>query len=107
MQDDLTPLFTVLDTLGIIARMMHPRRLPDLIAKLGDRDTFLAAAIGDRAFPEPIGQASTFALQACAGLRAAPDTANPMMETFRAMRQYSRALEALAGLAETVPEVGR
>jgi phospholipase/carboxylesterase len=111
MQDALTPLFSVLDTLAEIARMMHPRRLPELIGKLGDQDAALNAAIQAFNAAEPIQEqvsvAATFALQACAGLRAAPDAANPIVETFRAMRQYSRALEALAGLAEPVPEVGR
>jgi len=94
-------LFTVLDTLGSIARMMHPRRIPALIATIGDRDAALAAAVDDQ-----IGPSATFALQACAGLRAASEADNPMQAVSRAMRQYSRALEALAGLAETVPEVG-
>lgn len=110
MQDVLTPLFNVLDTLGEIARMMHPRRLPELIARLGDRDAVLDAAIDGLSVSETIqqiGLASRFALQACAGLRAAEDADNPIVETFRAMRQYSRALEALAVLAETVPDVGR
>lgn len=30
-----------------------------------------------------------------------------MLEAYRAMRQYSRAQEALAALAETVPDVSR
>lgn len=110
MQDVLTPLFTVLDTLGSIARMMHPRRLLELIAKLGDQDTELNAAIKALTRSETldqIGLSATFALQACAGLRAAPDAVNPIVETFRAMRQYNRALEALAALAEILPEVGR
>lgn len=108
MQDGLTPLFIVLDTLGGIARMMHPRRLPYLVAILGDRDAVLTG-VNPSSDPiqEQIGVATTFALQACAGLRAAPGADNPMGETFRAMRQYSRALEALAVLADTVPEVGR
>ena len=103
MNNVLTPLFTVLDTLGQIARMMHPRRLPELIAAIGDQDAVLAEV---RPAQERIAVATTYALQACAGLRAAPDADNPMVETFRALRQYSRALEALAGLIDTLPEVG-
>jgi phospholipase/carboxylesterase len=107
----LTRLLVVLDTLGKIARMMHPARLPALISQLGDRDTSLQTAIGDEPpqteTSEQIYLAATLALQACVGLRAAPDTANPMLEAYRAMRQYSRAQEALAALAETVPEVSR
>jgi phospholipase/carboxylesterase len=48
-----------------------------------------------------------FVLQACAGLRAAPQAENPTMQAYRAMRQYSRSLEALAAMAETVPAVSR
>jgi phospholipase/carboxylesterase len=54
-----------------------------------------------------VALAANLALQACAGLRAAPQADNPMMQAYRAMRQYSRSLEALAALAETVPAVGR
>ena len=104
MQDDLTPLFTVLDRLATIARMMHPARLQDLIGLLGGQDAVLA---GITWRSEQAAAASAFALQACAGLRGAPDADNPIVETFRAMRQYSRALEALAGLVNTVPEAGR
>ena len=107
----MTCLLTVLDTLGNIARMMHPGRLPELISQLGDLDTSLRTAIGDvspqSGTSEQIYLAATLTLQACAGLQAVPDTANPMLEAYRAMRQYSRALEVLAELAEAVPEVSR
>jgi phospholipase/carboxylesterase len=111
MEDDriLTTLLTVLDTLSDIARMMHPRRLPELITKLGDQDLSLRVAIDtlDQAASEQIGLAATLAWQACTALRGAPDADNPVLEAYRAMRQYSRALEALAPLAETEPRVGR
>jgi phospholipase/carboxylesterase len=113
MEDDQTfaHLLTVMDTLSNIARMMHPRRLPELIAKLGDQDASLRAAIGDlppqAGISEQIYIAATLALQACSGLRTAPDAANPTLEAYRAMRQYSRALEALAALTETVSEASR
>ncbi len=104
-------LFAVLDTLSEIAQSMHPRRLPALIAQLGDRDASLRSAIGDMP-PEPglaeqIVLSGTLALQACTGLRAAPNADNPMQEVWRAMRQYSRSVEALAALAETVPSASR
>lgn len=114
MEDDevLVCLFAVLDTLGNIVRMMHPARLPELIAKLGDRDNSLSAAIEnfDRSSwsdtREQISLAGTLASQACAGLRLAPHAATPILQAYRAMRQYSRAQEALAALADTVPAVG-
>lgn len=113
MQDEptLTRLLMVLDTLAGIARMMHPRRLPELIAQLGDQDLLLRSAI-DTSAPrtaahEQIHLAATLAWQASAGLRAAPDADNPTLEAYRAMRQYSRALEALAAVAEIEPRVSR
>ncbi len=103
MEDDaaLVRLFDVLDTLGGIARAMHPSRLDALVEKLGDPD--LDVSGGD----VRLASAAGLAAQACAGLRAALVTDNPMMQAYRAMRYYSRSLEALAGLAEIVPAVGR
>jgi len=99
MEDDaaLARLFAVLDRLGAIARAMHPRGLEALIATLDDLDV----GVDDGS------TACGLAAQACAALRAAPAADNPMVQAYRAMRHYYRALEALAGLAETVPEVGR
>ena len=102
MEDDadLTRLLAALDSLSHVARMMHPARLPDLVAKLPE----IPAPSGTS---EQIQLAATYASQACAGLRASPDADNPMLEAYRAMRQYNRALEALIPLAETEPGVGR
>ena len=107
MEDDLdlTCLLGVLTTLGAVSRKMHPGRLAPLIETLGDQDVRLTvAAAGSEG---QVALAANLALQACAGLRAAPQADNPMMQAYRAMRQYSRSLEALAALAETVPAVGR
>jgi phospholipase/carboxylesterase len=107
MADDaiLEPLLDVLDRLARIARTMHPRRLDASIAILGDADTRLNAV------PEVssgrLTSAATFARQACAELRAAPAADNPILQAYRALRQYSRSLEALAALAETLPMVSR
>jgi phospholipase/carboxylesterase len=103
MQDEaaLVRLFGILDTLGAIARAMHPRRLDALVEQLGDHD--LTPPSGDG----PVVLAWDLTEQACAGLRAAPAADNPMLQAYRAMRAYSRSLEALAGLADTVPAVGR
>jgi phospholipase/carboxylesterase len=103
-RQDLPRLLAVLDTLSDIARMMHPLRLSGLIAKLGDQDSSLQEMID----PEtPTAIATRLALQACAGLRAAAEAENPMLEAYRAMRHYHRALEALAGLTKTDAVVGR
>ena len=96
-----THLFAVLDTLSAIAQAMHPGRLPALTNKLAEQDAHLAQ------YPEPLTQAANFAYQACAALRAAPEAENPMVDAYRAMRHYSRALEALADLAETHQAVSR
>lgn len=101
----LPPLLAVLDALSDIARMMHPRRLPALIERLADQDASLRTQIAT-AHHEPYAPAGTSALQACADLRAAPDAANPMLEAYRALRHYHRALEALAAFTDTVPAVG-
>ena len=109
MDEDRTVarLLALLDALGGIARMMDPRRLPALVETLGDLDDQVRPAIGTASVRPEIALSGTFALQACAGLRAAPDTGNPMLEALRAMRQYHRALEPLAALADTVPAIGR
>ena len=109
MDDDRTvaDLLALLDALGEIARMMDPRRLPALIAALGNLDDPLRQAAGATMVRPPIALACTFALQACDALRAAPAAENPMLEALRAMRHCQRALEPLATLAETVPAIGR
>ncbi len=120
--DLLVLLFAVLDALGAIARRMHPSGLGGLVATLTDRDEALRSAVkamdaaagvdaaawtAHQASWEQLRLASSLALQACDALRGAVNSANPMREAYRALRRYSRALEALAGLAETVPAVGR
>jgi phospholipase/carboxylesterase len=107
MEDEvaLAPLLDVLDTLGAIARAMHPGRLEALIETLGDQDARLSIVAA--ASEEQTALPARLALQACAGLRTAPEADNPMIQAYRSMRNYSRSLEALAALAETVPAVGR
>src|ERR1700677_4622230 len=80
MEDDadLLRLFGVLDTLGAIARAMHPSRLDALIEKLDDQDLNVADA----------GSPGGLAAQACAALRAAPAADNPMQQAYRALRYY-------------------
>jgi phospholipase/carboxylesterase len=106
MAEDLTRLLNLMDTLARIARMMHPRRLDALVELLGDQDHALSQAIKNGS-SEQVRLTATLVLQACAGLRACLDVDNPMIEAYRAMRQYSRAQEALAALMDVLPEVGR
>jgi phospholipase/carboxylesterase len=108
----LARLFTLLDTLGTIACQMHPPRLTRLVSMLDHQEEAVRATIqpADSA-PDPVQAyldlSATLALQACALLRDAPASGNPMQQAFRAMRQYSRALEALNALADSVKAVGR
>ena len=73
MEDDevLTPLLGGSGYAERIARMMHPGRLSDLIARLGDQDASLQAMIAMPGTTEQVCIAGTLALQACEGLRAA------------------------------------
>jgi len=104
-------LLTLLDTLGWVARQMHPRRLTQLVSALDSPEAALRAAVpeaGTTADPvrEQLDVAATLALQACSGLRAAaPD--QDIRQAYGATRQYSRALEALFPLAEILPPVSR
>ena len=109
----LALLFALLDTLGSIARRLYPYSLGDLVAILGDRDDALRSAVqtsglaGDPgSINDQILLTSSFALQACDGLREAVNSVNPIGEAYRALRRYSRALEVLTAL-QTLPAVGR
>jgi phospholipase/carboxylesterase len=113
-QVDVLPLlFALLDTLGAIARRLYPYSLGELVATLADQDENLrsvvqtSAPVGDPGCVEAqILQTSTFALRACDDLREAVNSVNPIGGAYRALRNYSRALETLTGL-ETIPAVGR
>lgn len=91
-------VLAVLDTLGTVAQLMDPRRLDRLIGMLDGAEEALANA--DARFADVV----TFAGRAVSGLRAAPAADNPTLEAYRAMRQYSRALEAVCCL-ELEPDV--
>ncbi len=103
MEDDaaLVRLLGVLDTLGGIAQAMDPRRLDALVDRLDGHELSSIEGSG------PVAAATNLAAQACAGLRAAPAAENPMIGAYRAMRYYSRSLEALAAAANTIPAVNR
>jgi phospholipase/carboxylesterase len=106
-----------LDTLASIARALHPPLLPALAALIGDQDTGLEeAAARLRAAPGPpgpgdvagpLGESAGLALGACAGLRAAALTPGWPGGAFRALGDYTRAVEALYPAAAALPAVGR
>lgn len=100
-------LLDLLDTLEHVGRHMHPPEAARLIATLGERDTELRAALAAARWPEalrePVEQAGAYLLRACEALRGAED----LRQVYRAMRNISRALEALYPLAALLPSVNR
>jgi phospholipase/carboxylesterase len=102
-------LLDTLDALGYIARHLHPPRLEELVATLGDRDAALREALADVVWPDELGdhveRAAEATLRACDGLRAAAGPTGDLRQAYRALRQVSRALEALYPLASVMPTV--
>jgi phospholipase/carboxylesterase len=106
-----------LDTLAAIARGMHPPRISALAGMIGDQDAHLEGAVRRlRAAPPPAGPADVtgqlaesagLAVTACAGLREAALMPGWMGGSFRALGQYTRAVEALYPLSDVLPDVGR
>jgi phospholipase/carboxylesterase len=106
-----------LDTLAAIARGMHPPRISALAGMIGDQDAHLEEAVRRlRAAPPPAGPADVtgqlaesagLAVTACAGLREAALMPGWMGGSFRALGQYTRAVEALYPLSDVLPDVGR
>lgn len=113
----LPRLLGMLDRLGLIARHMHPARLPDLVEWLEDRDQDLAKVRGQfRAASWPAGMvpfrdqldlATSFALRAAEGLRVALTSGDPRAGAWRAMRHATRAQEALYPIASVLPTVSQ
>jgi phospholipase/carboxylesterase len=104
-------LLDTLDALGFIARHLHPPRLKGLVATLGDRDAALREALADAIWPDElrdhVERAAEATLRACDGLRAAVGSTSELRQALRALRQVSRALEALYPLASVMPTVSR
>jgi phospholipase/carboxylesterase len=104
-------LLDTLDALGFIARHLHPPRLKGLVATLGDRDAALRGALTDAIWPDElrdhVERAAEATLRACDGLRAAVGSTSELRQALRALRQVSRALEALYPLASVMPTVSR
>lgn len=101
--EPIARLLNTLNALEFIARHLHPPRLPELVATLGERDAVLREAVWPEALREPLERAASATLRACEGLRAAGD----MRQVYRALRQVPRALEALFPLARVLPTVDR
>jgi len=107
-----------LEVLGFIARHLHPPDIASLVVVLGDADSALRAArerFALMAWPDHLvpfrdqtERAAALTLRACDGLRAAGmPGADGLRQAFRALRDVSRAAEALYPLATSLPSVSR
>jgi phospholipase/carboxylesterase len=111
------PLLHALETLGLVARHLQPSQLDALADSVGERDTalrqaveqFRAVAWPDRLAPfrERIEVTSQAVLRAFDGLRDAAASPDGLLLAYRALRQYSRAAEALYPVAAMLPTVSR
>jgi phospholipase/carboxylesterase len=107
-----------LEVLAHIARHLHPPRIASLPDMLGDAGTVLRSARAQFAriiwpdhllpFRDQIERAADLTLRACDGLdAAAAPAADSIRQAFRALRDVSRALEALYPLAASFASVSR
>jgi phospholipase/carboxylesterase len=107
-------LLGTLDALEFAARHLHPPEIEALAAALADRDAALRAALRDAKWPQhlpplqaPIERAVEATLHACDGLRSAVGSPDGLRQAYRALRQVSRAHEALYPVAAVLPSVSR
>ncbi len=113
----LPPLLNSLEALGFIARHLHPPQFEQVLAKVGQIDEdlrekmpgFEAVAWPDTLVPfrDRVGKSAEAACQAFDGLREAVDNPNGTMLAYRALRRYTRAVEALYPVAATLPPVSQ
>jgi phospholipase/carboxylesterase len=111
----LPPLLGALESLGFVARNLHPPDLAAVLEAVGQPDADIPAAHARlAAWPEADADARACLEAACdhtlaafAGLRAAADAGGDMGEVFRALREFPRAQEALYPLAGSLAPVSR
>ncbi|NEW91904.1 phospholipase [Rhodopseudomonas sp. BR0M22] len=109
----LPPLLQTLESLGFVARYLHPPEFSDLLKLAGTPEDALRAELPRLAnWPEtfthlsiPLQSAGEQALAAFAGLRAVDAGQGDLGDVFRALRHLPQALEALYPLAATLPPV--
>lgn len=111
------PLLNALDALQFIARHLHPPHLGELVAAVGSRDEplrgtfdlFMDVDWPDQLVPvrDRLALSATETMRAFEELRAATQSANGIFEAYRALRHYTRAVEALFPLAPMLPAVSR
>lgn len=108
-------LLGVLDRLGAVERHLHPPAIRALVAPLGqDRDVLAAALATFRAvaWPERLARfrddavaSAEAAIRGCTELIEAGDSLDALRLAYRALRNLSRAAEALYPLAANLPTV--
>jgi phospholipase/carboxylesterase len=109
----LPPLLQALESLGFVARYLHPPEFSDLMQLAGTPEDALRAGLPRLAgWPEtfahvrgPLQIAGEQALMAFAGLRAVDAGQGDLADVFRALRHLPQALEALYPLAANLPPV--
>ncbi len=119
VRDDIValvpPLLQSIEALGFIARYLHPPDFGTVMEMAGTPDDALRDARPrlDR-WPEPLANVATLlrasadaAIAGFDGLRAAPEQENSLVAVFRALRNVSRAQEALYPLAKVLPAISR
>jgi phospholipase/carboxylesterase len=107
-------LLDTLDALEFISRHLHPPRLAEVVATLGQRDAGLRTELADAVWPEHLAalrdqveRAVEHTLRTCDGLRSAGEAPDGLREAYRAVRQIAHALEALYPVASMLPSVSR
>ncbi|QDL99426.1 phospholipase [Rhodopseudomonas palustris] len=109
----LPPLLQTLESVGFVARYLHPPEFGALMQLTGTPDEALRAELPRLAgwpetfahLREPLRGASDQALAAFAALRAVEAGQGDLTDVFRALRHLPQALEALYPLAATLPPV--
>jgi phospholipase/carboxylesterase len=111
------PLLTALEALAFAGRHLHPPRLPSLAAALADFAAPLAAGrqrfetvdwpADLQFFREQLLLAAAAALTALDGIAASAAEHDGTLRAYRAMRQTTRAVEALYPLTFMLPPVSR
>ncbi|MFZ3034503.1 MAG: phospholipase [Parvibaculum sp.] len=109
------PLLEALETLGFVARHLHPPHLDELLDRIEGADAEVIA--GHKAFAsidwpddlvsfrDQVELVATETEAAFAELRASRHDPNGIMATYRALRHVSRAAEALYPITAMLPPV--
>jgi len=109
----LPPLLRAFESLGFIARNLHPPFFDQVMEAVGQPDQALKAARSRlTGWPEqftdvmtPLADACDAALAAFDGLRQVQHGNGNLAEVFRALRYFARAQDALYPLAKKLPPV--